>query len=382
MKTEVYVTRRINKSTHNNLQEIMKKLAFLPLAALLLLASCSDDEEVITIPSAPVKVQQPVADNVNYKAPKQTNNSYTADGGTYVFSYENGQKIAYSMSTVNDQNVAIVKKIQGTASDVIIPLEVNATNNSGDTYTYTVAGIDLYHDAVAENVTSLTIPNTCAYYINQSALAPADNAHMRKLTQYAPTVQKIELQEGFPGYCSINGAIYTEDKTTLVTVPRSMKGEIAVAEGVQTIGDYAFSHCDKITAVTLPVTVAAIGKEAFAFMDSMLVLNITAAQAPAAYADTFGNYLGTNGELRIKKGSKGSYIVAKPTLKYPDAPVEPEEPGEDATDEDYTKYEAALEEYYNLLDKYNEELEAYNVAWANYDSKAGYEVFKTIKESL
>ena len=93
----------------------MKKLSILPLAALLMLGACSDDTPDITIPDKPVQTQQPVADNVTLNVPKQTSPKFTADGSLYMFDYENGQQIVYSMTTTGaGQRVAVVKKIFGS----------------------------------------------------------------------------------------------------------------------------------------------------------------------------------------------------------------------------------------------------------------------------
>lgn len=359
----------------------MKKFAIIPVAALLMLGSCSDDEPVITIPEAPVKTQPATPDNATLTVPKQTSNKFESDGSLNVYSYDNGQKIAYTMTTGADgSRIAVVKKISGTAADVTIPYVVTGMISETETAEWAVIGIDLYYNSVSENVTSLTIPRTAYRYILNSNVAMAGTEQMYKIAQFAPSVKDIELEQGFPGFCSINGAIYTDDMETIVAVPRAKAGEFAVAEGTKYIGDLAFSHCDAITAVTLPASLEAIGKEAFTFDSSLLVINITADNAPTAYTDTFGEFFAQNGELRVKKGTLDQYMVTEPTLERPIAPVEPAAPGEDATEEDYAAFETALEKYEEELAAYEDALDKYDTAWQKYNEKAGYTDITSIIE--
>lgn len=359
----------------------MKKLLFLPVAAMLLFVGCSDDEPIV-IPEAPVKVQQPVADNVDYHAPAQTSNKYERDGSLYVFTYQNGQKIGYEMMTSGNDRIAIVKKIIGTSKEAVVPYTVTGQISETQTAEWTVIGIDPYADGIAENITSLTLPVSCSNFMYNSTIYTMDDVQMRKLTQNAKGLSKIELEASYPGYVSINGAVYTEDMKTLVTVPRKMAGEIAVAEGTETVGDAAFTHCASLTAVTLPASVTAIGKEAFTFCDNLLVLNVLSSEAPVAYADTFSKYLADNGVLRVKKGTEGSYKVARPEVEEPLMPTEPAQPGEEATEEEWGAYEKAMAEYEAAVEKYEAEVEVYDAAWLKYDEKAGYAIFKTIKATL
>ena len=203
---------------------------------------------------------------------------------------------------------------------------------------------------------------------------------MRELVARAYSVAAIELEDGYPGFVSINGAIYTQNMKSLVAVPRAFKGEFTVASGTETIQEKAFDHCSLIDIVTLPASVKAIGSEAMTFAESLLVVNILADEAPTAYVDTFGNYLTTNGVLRIKKGTKASYEVAKPTLEKPVAPVEPASPDMDATQEEWDQYDADMEEYNKRLDEYTTLKEAYDAAWEAYKAKEGYKNFSKIEE--
>ena len=100
----------------------MKKFAFLPLAALLMLASCKSDDPTPRpeVPTDPVATVPSQADDVTLNAPEQYPD-YELDGSLYRFTYANGQQISYTLTTDATQgNVARVRKIAG-ASEVIIP---------------------------------------------------------------------------------------------------------------------------------------------------------------------------------------------------------------------------------------------------------------------
>lgn len=360
----------------------MKKFALLPLAALLLLGACSDDEPQIVIPDKPVQTQNPVADKVKISVPKQKSNTYSMDGSLYVFEYENGQKIAYTMTTSGEQRIAVVKKILGTASDVTIPYAVTGKVSDTATAEWTVVSIDLYHDAVAETVRTVKIPQTVCYTYNSASQAylSNDDSNILQMVSLMPSVQKIELEEGYPGYCSVNGAIYSDDMLRLVAVPRAFKGEFTIADGVAAVGPHAFFHCGEIDILTVPASVEAFGEEAVTFCGKLLVVNILAAEAPVAYIDTFGDYVTTNGVLRIKKGTKASYLIAKPTMEKPVEPVPPEDPDMDADDSVWEAYDKAYAEYTEKMIAFNEANDKYNALWDAYNEKEGYAAFKTIQE--
>ena len=84
-----------------------------------------------------------------------------------------------------------------------------------------------------------------------------------ELLPYAPCVTAIEAANHHPDFVTVDGAVYTKDKKTLVRVPYGICGGFTVPRGVTTIRNRAFAECRGITSVALPSTVESIGEKAF-----------------------------------------------------------------------------------------------------------------------
>lgn len=350
----------------------MKKIALLPVAALLMLGACSnDDPEVRPVPNDPVQTVPSVADHITLNAPAQKN---VATEGTYFrASYDNGQEIVYSFVAGAAGRTAAVKKIQGSAANVVIPAEVTY----GD-YTYTVNCLDLLVDGIDNTVTSLTLPNT-AYQMEENATyVTMTGEYFRAQMERGNKVEKIELEDGFPRFCTINGAVYSADMLTLVCVPRGYKGTMTVAEETQYIAPRALYYCSQIDVLTIPAGVLEIGDEAVVFNDNLLLVNCLATEAPVAVAGTFGTYA-HNGVLRIPAGAEEAYKFTKPTLERPLEPTEPTIPDNDATDEEWEAYDTAYAEWELAMADYYEKMEAYTTANENYNNHEGWALFKNIE---
>lgn len=79
----------------------------------------------------------------------------------------------------------------------------------------------------------------------------------------APCLKSISVAKGHPDFVTVDGAVYTKDKKTLVRVPFGISGEFTVPRGVTTIGNSAFSGCRSIRNVSLPSSLDTVGDNAF-----------------------------------------------------------------------------------------------------------------------
>ena len=78
------------------------------------------------------------------------------------------------------------------------------------------------------------------------------------------SLTSIEVSTGNNTYSDIDGNIYSKDgKTLILYAPGKTATQFAIPDGVITIGDDAFSHCDSLTNVVIPDSVTSIGWTAF-----------------------------------------------------------------------------------------------------------------------
>ena len=94
--------------------------------------------------------------------------------------------------------MAVVKKILGKASEVTIPYTVEGMIADNQTAQWDVVGIDLYTEAVAPNVTKITLPKTCSTYLYKDAYVAVGAQQMRELVARAYSVAAIGLETATP----------------------------------------------------------------------------------------------------------------------------------------------------------------------------------------
>lgn len=358
----------------------MKKLlALLPALALMFIAaSCSDSEEPRQIPNDPVISVPAVADDVTIDVPAQVGDYvYTPEisSNSYRFTFDNGQNlICYIDTNTLGYAVAKVIKIEEGADNVIIPPYLDARIGEDDVQIPVIC-LELFENAVAETVKSITLPKTVNRMVATSAdgssktFTTADAAYWRVQVGKCPNVEKFELENGFPGYASIDGSIYTADLKSLVAVPKGKTGIFTVADDVENVQDQAFYNCKKIDGITFPVSLKSLGSEALVGLENLLVINMQPTEAPEAGADTFGFYV-ENCLFRIPAGCMANYTFLKPDIEEP---VEPVEPDMEASDEVWDQYDADMADYRIALREYNEVM-------AEYNTHVGYTTLTSIQE--
>lgn len=109
------------------------------------------------------------------------------------------------------------------------------------------------------NCLSLNKVHLCA-----SVASVSDTAFL-----YCPTLESISVDDSNEHYCSIDGNLYSKDKTTLVKYASGKNdASFTVPNGTLSVGNYAFSHSEKLTSTVLPDGIESIG--AYAFQHSAL----------------------------------------------------------------------------------------------------------------
>ncbi len=76
-------------------------------------------------------------------------------------------------------------------------------------------------------------------------------------------LEKIEVQSGNPRYVSQSGILYSSELTDMIHVPKQLRGEIVIADGVTVVDYDAFSSRYSITSVDIPESVTQINGGAF-----------------------------------------------------------------------------------------------------------------------
>lgn len=84
---------------------------------------------------------------------------------------------------------------------------------------------------------------------------------------------KILVEEGSEYFSSKNGALCSADGKTLIACPRKKAGSYTIADGIETVGQYAFTYCSDITEITMPGSLTAIEDYAFEWCESLSKVN-------------------------------------------------------------------------------------------------------------
>lgn len=78
-------------------------------------------------------------------------------------------------------------------------------------------------------------------------------------------ISAITVDKENPAYFVKNSALYTVDGKTLVACPNTKVGRLEIAEGTETIGFLSLCGCEKLTSVSIPVSMSTIEDAAFSF---------------------------------------------------------------------------------------------------------------------
>lgn len=139
-------------------------------------------------------------------------------------------------------NRIYINKYTGTKTSVIVP--------------ETIDGLPVF--AIVANafetsdLTYLKLPASL-YLLGSNAFNDCDS------------LTHIDVAEGNTKFCSIDGVVYTKDKTTLKAFPAGRAGNFTIPNGVTTISPYAFYRCYQLENVNMYNTVTSIGERAFSF---------------------------------------------------------------------------------------------------------------------
>ncbi len=129
---------------------------------------------------------------------------------------------------------------------------------------------------ISEGVESIGVhafdncPSLTRIVIPDSVVTIKENAFY-----YCIGLKEYVVSESNPNYQSLSGVLFNKDGTVLIDYPTNRGGSYEIPDGVTDICSLAFANCSVLSEITIPDSVQNIGAEAFAYMGSGLLEEIS-----------------------------------------------------------------------------------------------------------
>lgn len=155
--------------------------------------------------------------------------------------------------------------IDRTAKSAIIPKEVEIIPEDYDFFGInelvlkSTKAVDILKTHACSNALPETITITDKTFTPVSIMS----SRLRGLK-----VKRINITEENKYYCSVDGVVFTKDKTILIAYPSLRKGHYDIPEGTLSIYPYSFSS-SAIESVSFPDSLDNIGDNAFSYCDKL-----------------------------------------------------------------------------------------------------------------
>lgn len=155
--------------------------------------------------------------------------------------------------------------IDRTAKSVIIPKEVEIIPEDYDFFGInelvlkSTKAVDILKTHACSNALPKTITITDKTFTPVSIMS----SRLRGLK-----VKRINITEENKYYCSVDGVVFTKDKTILIAYPSLRKGHYDIPEGTLSVYPYSFSS-SAIESVSFPDSLDNIGDNAFSYCDKL-----------------------------------------------------------------------------------------------------------------
>ncbi len=103
-----------------------------------------------------------------------------------------------------------------------------------------------------------------------------------------PSLESVEVAEENTNYKDIDGNLYTKDGKTLIQYAIGKTATtFTIPNGVEIIGNSAFSYCDSLQSVVIPDSVTSIGDVAFFYCGSLGNIYCEAESQPAGWSSNW-----------------------------------------------------------------------------------------------
>ena len=168
---------------------------------------------------------------------------------------------AYDNITIDGMNFTLRKAFHQAmltksewVGEVRIPSELNY---EGQTYSVT----SIYNGAFSDNtaLTKVFIPRT----IKNMDFSEKGGIHRNPFARCS-ALESIEVEEGNPVLCAVDGVLFNKEKTRLYSYPAAdSRTSYTVPKGVTWIDDAAFASNHHLVSISLPDDVTSLGNSAF-----------------------------------------------------------------------------------------------------------------------
>jgi len=133
----------------------------------------------------------------------------------------------------------------------------------------------------------------------------------------------IDVAEDNPNYSSIDGVLFSKDKTRLIQYPANKKNtEYTIPYDVTFIEELAFLNCENLVSITIHSRVTSVGKRTFGGcqnLTSIIIHNPVPPQIRNGTFDYYGGYSRSDSvHLFVPANSTNAYRDAWPEFNYID----------------------------------------------------------------
>ncbi len=216
---------------------------------------------------------------------------------------------------------AMLKDWTTVEKELLIPSEVNY---DGEVYTVMAVSKDAFWHL--DQATKVTVPKTV-----RSMDLDYDNAIWANPFRECKSLEWIEVEDGCPLFSSVEGVLFSKDKTMLLGYPiASPRETYTVPEGVTNIRSGAFHHNKYLRKLVIPEKVTDLGWHLFNDMKSLKELYIRGVIEPGCMSDLFDG-MNTKAAVYVQPSEVEKYKAIYKGPVYPLA-------GGETDDSDYIPF--------------------------------------------
>ena len=208
------------------------------------------------------------------------------------------QKPTYEYAILPDETIEIIG-YNGSESKVVIPDKIDGkkvtgigdyafescTNLTSITIPDSVTNIGEYAFQSCSNLTSVTIPDSVtnigqrAFLFCKSLKYITIPESVQDIGEYAfygcKSLEKINAAAGNENYVSVNGILFSKDKTKIVCYPANKNDtSYSIPSSVKVVGSGAFRDCSHLKSITIPNSVTTMEHHAFSNCTSLTSISI------------------------------------------------------------------------------------------------------------